>query len=884
MASPTHFANSYWSSDYKTAIDQLQNESTTSLAQLHELRKLVFSYINYFTGNSEYLDKSSNDLLPRSSPFSVNKASPSRRRVVSASVVASESVTPQPDSVEEITMSMAYNNYINHMKFDSQLLIQMASIIDRDVLEEITQFLKYEEPKLKGEVSRLQEAYIEYLTSFNKIEKLKSRHQEQLRLKEFNDSSIKISIEDTSVNDSIASDDSYTTEADSSIIDSTKAADNGFDEFEFPLKLGSAPISNRDELRDLMNQLISKVPTIKRKIPIPGYKPDIFSSDSLCGVVSKMRLRGLTPSRMNLERFGQSLLDMGLIVTSQFLASKKFKSEGMWFEWSDLAYFVREYDDEATDVETPTLHATALAASPSSTKFQSEVAETTKRLNAMFNSVKSSIMKTNHDEMLIDIQQKYEQEYLSLEELKFRLENGTLQITQYLQEFEKNKIEIVYKSLSRLSEILNRFSHKQAETLEHFSNDFINRINRSANYQHDLQLVLKKYSTGIYFPSNTSPEALVKKSPGQSGAHYQNLKYQFNLYKDIPLQLQVGQLYPASLLSITSIPYILYQAIKIIETDHESCRKYWLSPIDYQSVWEIKQDIIMLISNFTPDLNAEISNERLIQGEFLNKVVEYLKGKSIENVVCFLKSWLLEISDSCIPFVVYDSIAHIYSKENTVDELLKQLSTIPRSNLATLVFVLEHISRVFDMSVISQYEVSDEIEEGEDEANLEEVAAKLNSMDEIGAVPFVHLIMRPSVVKHSSGFKPPIETYVKFLQDLLKLKVRSHLLKKLIDNEQTIKRKRLETEKNGLSLKRVSLVVPEAEPTIPTTPKKETTNMSLSIKSPRPVSGEFSLRPFRTRATPQPSPRGSPTRSPVISRESSPVRSGSVLLPTVKIE
>ncbi|RLV96514.1 hypothetical protein JA1_000106 [Spathaspora sp. JA1] len=860
------FANVYWSSDYKSSIDQLQQESTTSLIQLHDLRKLVFSYIGYFTNNSEYLEKSSNELLPRSSPFNITAGSvgnsPTRRRIVSASVVASESAqnTPQPESVQSVTMSTAYNNYINHMKFDSQLLIQMASIIDQDVLEEITQFLKFQEPKLKGEVSRLQGIHLEYLTSVNKLDKLKSRHQEQLRLKEFHES---VKSEETTEEHSFVEEDISVQEEESNSIE---------EEFDFPIRLATGLISNMEELRDLLVQLIDKVPIVKRKIPIPGYKNEIFSSDSLCLIVGKLRFRGFTPSRMNLEKFGQSLIDLNLITTSQFLNSKKFKSEGMWFEWSDLAY---EVLNSNIPIESDNLSTTTSVSSSGQAKFQTEVAETTKRLNAMFNSVKSSIMKTNHDELLIDIQQKYEQELLTIEELKYRLEQGIFEASQFLQGFETAKIELVYKSLSRLSEILNRFTHKQAETLEHFSQDFLKRINKSVNYKHDLQILVEKFSTGIYFPGPNS--------------NNQNLKYQFNLFKDIPLQLQLGQV-ESPILSINSIPYILYQAIKLVEKhpDLTQVQEYWISAIDHQTNWNMKQDIIMIISNYTPDLTDEISNERLIQWEFIKKIIEYLQTRTIEDVVCFIKSWLLEISDSCIPFVVYDSIVNIYQgkqEHDTVDELVKSLCSIPRSNLASLIFIIEHICHVFQLTVISKYQESDEIDQEVTEENTTDVSNKLNSMDLIGAVPFVHLIMRPSVVKNSTGFKPPIEIYGKFLADLLKLKVRLNLLTKLIDNETNIKQKRLQTEKNGLSLKRVSLVVPEVDITIPSTPTKEQTSSGTLLKSPRPVSGEFSLRPFRTKATPQPSPRGSPNHT----RESSPTRphSGSIstlLPPTVKLE
>lgn len=48
-----------------------------------------------------------------------------------------------------------------------------------------------------------------------------------------------------------------------------------------------------------------------------------------------------------------------------------------------------------------------------------DMAETTTRFNAMFNNVKSSIMRTNYNEVLEDLEIKYTDEVLNLQEQKF---------------------------------------------------------------------------------------------------------------------------------------------------------------------------------------------------------------------------------------------------------------------------------------------------------------------------------------------------------------------------------------------------------------------------------------------------------------------------------
>ena len=209
------------------------------------------------------------------------------------------------------------------------------------------------------------------------------------------------------------------------------------------------------------------------------------------------------------------------------------------------------------------------------------------------------------------------------------------------------KIEIIYKSLSRLLEILLKFQKEQTTKLEAFSNNFIRNINKSENYLHDFNKTMEHFSTGIYFPSVITPDTNVRSTNVRT--NYQNLKYQFDLYKDIPLQLQNNfNSDNESLLSIASIPYILYQTIKIIEErsndNVEVVRKLWMAPIEYQSQWRIKQDIIQLVADYTPDLKNDISNKYLIEQEFCNQVLKHLKAQKTNDVIIFVKIGYLKLA------------------------------------------------------------------------------------------------------------------------------------------------------------------------------------------------------------------------------------------------
>ena len=85
--------------------------------------------------------------------------------------------------------------------------------------------------------------------------------------------------------------------------------------------------------------------------------------------------------------------------------------------------------------------------------------------------------------------------------------------------------------------------------------------------------------------------------------------------------------------------------------------------------------------------------------------VETFKGSKTNDVIIFVKNWLLEISDSIIPFVIFDSLMNLYNQENVAAaDLIKLLSTIPRSNLASLIYVIEYFGNLFALGSIPNYE------------------------------------------------------------------------------------------------------------------------------------------------------------------------------------
>lgn len=158
------------------------------------------------------------------------------------------------------------------------------------------------------------------------------------------------------------------------------------------------------------------------------------------------------------------------------MGNRKFKSEGMWFEWSELALYISTYDPEQELETIKSAHTTASAKSSTSSspsqsqgtliqqsvqklaidestqKFMNEVASTTsKRFNGLLNTVKSSLMKTNYDENLAAVKENYLELYMELQELKYIYDRELINKSHFLENFERHKIELIYKSLAKLA-------------------------------------------------------------------------------------------------------------------------------------------------------------------------------------------------------------------------------------------------------------------------------------------------------------------------------------------------------------------------------------------------------------------------------------------------
>lgn len=824
------------------------------------------------------------------------------RRNISGSVRRISSSKDQ----DPVDMKYIFQQYVERTASELQAQRILAAELDRVILEKLTGFIKHHEPQIRTTLERFEELFGEYKGCYDRMENLKQKYQSFVRLGEMAGQEHRREHEE--IPEETERSPIETPPRQKTIMEAeTPEIPPGLG-LEFPLVVGGVlRLDDVSELDAFLSAAIEGISTVRRKIPFPGYRNEIFSSNQLCEWLTKNRPYGFNPTQLNLEKLGQALLDMKILVGSGVFA-KKFRSDNMWFEWSEPA--VRSSLSEVTisidAVSLPSQRLNRLTLDESTSKYLNDVAlSTSKSFNGMFQTMKTSLMKPKYlDEGIREVEANYNETYEELQRLKHLLDLEIFDKSQMFEKFEKLKIEVVYQTLTKLLEIIYNNAVESTTLMRDFTSRFINDLNKPEHYANDFQRTLEQFSTGIYFPSIVSPDVLTNRhlDTSQLNTNFQNIKLSFNLYKDISLQVKLPQSDP--LLSLQSIPHFLFRLIELVEAvDISELRQLWLEPVKHQDYWLVKYEIINAVQQYTPSQEVNIHEESAIELAMINMVVDLMKEKSASRIINFLKNWLLEISDAIIPCLVFDALIMSYSNKESSPESLQAetvriLSAIPRSNLGSLVYILEHVSKVFALGELPGYGSSDEIGNTlpqQDIKAIEEAVKVLNSMQAIATVPFLHLIFRPSVVKNASGFKPPTREYNLALKDLLNLTVRSKLLSSLVANERHfIERQKL--QKKNLGLRKISVEkapettvrvdspkISEAEAT-PVTPTKAVITSTFP-KSPKPLAEDsFALRPFKTGLTPRPSPSSSPSHSKKLSFSHVRSTSSTFLTPNVDLQ
>lgn len=886
----------YWTADFVTGVDSLKQQSSRAIQQLHDLRKLVFGYVQYFLNNGEFLqvlEQTDSALAKDVSGLTIGDKGRSEGAIFSpkrnvSGVPAKTSTDSDEQTVsargaretltEVFSNSNAYRLFIGNVHKESHILLSLASDIDRLVLQDITNCLKEQEPKFLAASKKFDTLIDKYESLHKELEKIRDEYDDYLKMKEFSRSELRSKGDQEDNADESFSDGNISVSFSEPALDDEYPRPPPLSEsgLEFPINVTNTfRIKDERTLSKILKHMITTIPTTKRKINIPGYKNEIFSSEQFCDWLQKNRPLGLNPSRMNTERLGQVFMDLKLLVNTTVWL-RKFRSQGMWFEWSDLAMFIANYSFESQK-ETESSILAILSPNSKKEMKRDNVRNTSKTFNELIHNVKLTFLKRNYEEHLFLLEEKYQKKYYEMQETRYLLDNEIIANSKEMQSFEKVKIELIHRSLKELLSLVYGATNVTTNNLQSMVKVFESHLNQPDLHAEEYNRTLDFFTTGSYFPSIIPPSNLSSGHIDTSHVNnnFQHIRYRFNIYKDIPLQPQMLSLEGTTnnLLSLLSLPYFLEKVMKLIEQKADQSNhidELWVAPLDIDSYWKTKGKIIEIISSFNlPEENA-ILNESEVDGRIQVSICLYLSTLPAADVLNFLKYWLLELNDSVIPCMMFEALTTNYkelleaskaqSKDYTLgnkEEAIKLLSTMSRSNLSSLIYILEHICGIFNLPTIPDYGVSDfpadvvtEDAQGDDDGvKRQKVAESLNNMEFIGALPFLHLLLRPASVKSYSGYKPPISVFNAILKDLLDVRMRTKLLNNLVVNEKTYLSKK-EKERSTLPLKATRIT---SNPS-----SRASSDHDILLTSKQETSETFMPRPFRTRGTPVTSPMSTP--------------------------
>lgn len=563
--------------------------------------------------------------------------------------------------------------------------------------------------------------------------------------------------------------------------------------FKFPLQIGSTVFQNISELKDFMALLIQEIPIKRRLIPIPGINNEYFSSENFFTWVKSNREN--EDSRRKIEKFGQDLIALGLLSNWNKLAANKFASDEGYYEFTDLARYISNFDEN----KVPKLEVTP---SP-------KVQEPRLPAASVFDGLRNRFRSSDDIVILKQNLKEAKQKYLEAVDKSYG---------------ERKNLETLIQTVSRKAEV---FETNRIKLLSHSNNLF----NDLVVEEHEKQLqVSRNVREESVFNDDTLSYELIKRSINtDSGWYWPKSEARFSTYGRSKTSSNV-ELFGHDLLNqyrdpndkdptTKSIPLFLKDIIHHLDTT-ENVGEAWLDEIDISKVSEIKRSILLAIPDYEQQFNLE-DFDIDIDHYFTTKIVSDIFSKyTSKDIVGFLKLWLLELPDSVIPFTAFDQLKTSYLEEQDDSSKVKILGSIPRQNLASLLFIAEHLSK----------QIKDV-----DQLILNE------------RVPLHHLLLRPSP-KLTSVNVEDITIFKKLCHDLLKKDFQDLLRTKLAELEET----HLEREKRAEdSLQRLKQQPKELSPP-PKLDKSESINNSLTVDG---------LRPFKTK-----SPLNSPMTSPKVGR------------------
>ncbi|CCH40869.1 Rho-GTPase-activating protein 8 [Wickerhamomyces ciferrii] len=819
------FENIFWTSDYITGIQTL-------IHTLEESRDEGTDQLDYFKSYVDLLEIQSQKLKE------INK-NRNKRFVKHQEIKSDIKSSKIIQKFEETHQSLGSLKQLKRVQLEnsetaSELKTNTSLKIQSDVILRLEEFLEDFNDFISDSKKTLNNQYFTYTKStqqakntdrqfISKCRELEDSDEKENKdlpsLPEKKESSqepvLSKSNTDTSVTESGSNDKSEESEED--------------EVFDFPLTIGNSSFGNIEELKNFMLKLTQQIPLKRRMFPIPGINNEYFSSESFSKWLRSNKEN--EDSRRKIEKFGQDLINLGLISNWNKLSANKFISDEGYFEFTDLAKYIANFDTQKSIPEvqiTPsTSHDSTETVAITNTSTSTTTFSKVPKRN-VFDGLKKRLGQSLDADTLRqhveDAKQKHIETIRKNEEDKTILENSIQEISHKAEIYETNRIKLIYFVTKEFNELIHNESQKQFQSLQTINNDF------------------------VYNDDTLKYEVLQKSINPSASWYWPKHEIQF-IDHSISKSHNIIQIFGNDLVN---------QHVDITDEDHKTksasifikniikhldniddIETYWANELDIKIANEVKR----FIENSIPQLEEQYSEDSKqdIYSFVIIKIVDDLFKKfPTSSILNALKLWLLELPDSVIPFTSYDSLKSAYNGNTDQDSKLKILGAIPRQNLATLLVILKHLS--------TKIKTPDQIIQNE-------------------RVPLYHLLIRPSPKYVSANFDDLIE-FEPLIKDLLNPEFQEKLYGKLNDLEISHIEREKRVEESIKSLKNSSVKPRQVSSPLP----KSNSNNSLSVD-------ENGLRPFKTRS-PNPSPAGSPKTNR--SRTNSRTSNTNILLPSVK--
>lgn len=633
--------NTFWSEDYTTGIDCLIHRITTDVNELKQSAHLYTQFgTKFWAEATKSLSKIIVDNQPAHNGYGTDFYHANEESLPSSLY------RQQMDVLGVILEEM---KFINCRELENTCLNQLESLLfeyqefSNETQEILNRNLRQYSRSLASAKSSREDLY-------KRSERIKNVYLAKTEFKSLEDDSNETSDDNCETNDTQQS----VLDSEKSVVN-TKEVDNAvFFQENFPLTLSKSLVfESVEDFRNFLSKLTSQVPLKKRLISIPGLRNEYFSGNSLFSTVKKV-IPKLDTSLFNLECIGQRLLELRIINTYNGMISGSNGTfiTGGYYEWTG----------ELEEWLTAPKKSETLAQKKDN---QNTEESTGNKLTEFFSSAlhwNQEAPITCREELVISQKELYDREESYFQHCE-KLDYARVQL-----ELELNKAMKTYDSMFR----------RKCQLMEHASNGFVQLVDKT--YKKISEQLTESYST-CEIDINTECYRMYSGNHGTIGYFTPQPSLSFVKFdsrgqittsaifntdlRDLPVSKTEGT-------ELKHLPIMLYEIVKhLYGCDAREVLESWGCCIDLIRVTNLRRDIIAEYKKCEGDHERTIKN-----------VLNRIPSGNVSDIVGLLKLWLLELPDSVIPLVCYETLMQ--------NDVVKGLRLIPVENLTSLLCLCKH--------------------------------------------------------------------------------------------------------------------------------------------------------------------------------------------------